>query len=76
VCAPVRLVVRRGPPAAIGAGLGTTFRRIIGQLTPDVIAPWYKTNKARHTNNKARIIDPGLWYLVAGTGFEPVTFGL
>ncbi len=46
--------------------------RIIGQFIPIVIA-----RVCRATMQKgAALARPGLWYLVAGTGFEPVTFGL
>ena len=46
--------------------------RIIGQFIPIVIARvcWAKMQKGPALER------PGLLYLVAGTGFEPVTFGL
>ena len=46
--------------------------RIIGQFIPIVIA-----RVCRATMQKGpALARPGLLYLVAGTGFEPVTFGL
>ena len=46
--------------------------RIIGQFIPIVIAHVYRAKMQKGP----ALARPGLLYLVAGTGFEPVTFGL